>query len=97
MGRGELKVIMIFEYCPGKITFYDELLLGGTLFSLIEQRSKLGITDGIDELEILEILGEVSNGILNLHLQDPPISHRDLKVNFLSIITTKVREHSQRM
>jgi hypothetical protein len=38
------------------------------LFNLIEQRTKMGITDGLDELEILEIIGEVANGLLHMHL-----------------------------
>ena len=53
---------------------------GGTLFSLIEQRMKMGLNDGLDEIDILEIIGEVSNGIINLHLQEPSIAHRDIKV-----------------
>jgi len=28
----------------------------------------MGITDGLDELEILEIIGEVANGLLHMHL-----------------------------
>jgi hypothetical protein len=40
----------------------------------------MGITDGLDEIEILEIIGEVSTGLLHLQMQEPPIAHRDLKV-----------------
>ncbi len=40
----------------------------------------MGILDGLDELEILEIVGEITNGLLHMHLQEPPIAHRDLKV-----------------
>jgi hypothetical protein len=44
----------------------------------------MGITDGLDEIEILEIIGEVSSGLLHLHMQEQPIAHRDLKViNYL--------------
>jgi len=28
----------------------------------------MGMEDGLDELEILEIIGEVSNGLIHLHL-----------------------------
>jgi hypothetical protein len=47
---------------------------------LIEQRSSMGINDGLDELEMLEIIGEVANGLIHLHLQEPSIAHRDIKV-----------------
>ena len=47
---------------------------------MIEQRSNMGINDGLDELEMLEIIGEVANGLIHLHLQEPPIAHRDIKV-----------------
>ena len=40
----------------------------------------MGVTEGLDEIEILEILGEVANGIIHLHMQEPPIAHRDIKV-----------------
>ena len=40
----------------------------------------MGILDGLDELEILEIVGEITSGLLHMHLQEPPIAHRDLKV-----------------
>lgn len=70
---------MIFELCSGKQS-ESNLNLGGTLFNLIEQRTKMGVTDGLDEIEILEILGEVSNGLIHMHMQEPPIAHRDLKV-----------------
>jgi hypothetical protein len=46
----------------------DVIIIGGTLFNIIEERFKMGITDGLDEMEILEIIGEVSNGIIHLHL-----------------------------
>ena len=42
--------------------------LGGTLYNLIEQRSKMGVTEGLDEIEILEIIGEIANGIIHLHM-----------------------------
>ena len=50
------------------------------MFNLIEQRMKMGLNDGLDEIDILEIIGEVSNGIIHLHLQEPAIAHRDIKV-----------------
>ena len=51
---------------------------------------KIGMNEGLDEIDILEIIGEVSNGIIHLHLQEPPIAHRDLKVRYskLYIIIT---------
>lgn len=53
----------------------------------------MGINDGVDELEILEIIGEVSNGLIHLHLQEPPIAHRDIKVTSINIfIMPTVRE-----
>jgi serine/threonine protein kinase len=74
-----MEVILVFELCSGK--FLTDNILGGTLFNLIEQRNNMGVTDGVDELEILEIIGEIATGLLHLHLQSPPIAHRDLKVN----------------
>lgn len=40
----------------------------------------MGINDGLDELEMLEIIGEVANGLIHLHLQEPSIAHRDIKL-----------------
>ena len=71
--------MLVFELCTGKTNILHAV--GGTLFNLIEQRSKMGITDGLDEIEILEIIGEVSNGLLHMHMNEPPIAHRDLKVS----------------
>lgn len=51
----------------------------------------MGINDGLDELEILEIIGEVSNGLLAFHMSDPPIAHRDLKVKFSLIYIFSLR------
>jgi hypothetical protein len=35
---------------------------------------------GLDTLELLDVLGDAVNGLLALHMQEPPISHRDIKV-----------------
>ncbi len=63
-----MEVYIICELCTGKIFLGESNAKGGTLFNLIEQRSKMGMEDGLDELEILEIIGEVSNGLIHLHL-----------------------------
>ncbi len=60
--------MLIFELCPGNQTSLISSDTGGTLFNIIEERFKMGITDGLDEMEILEIIGEVSNGIIHMHL-----------------------------
>jgi AP2-associated kinase len=40
----------------------------------------MGHGDGLEEIEILEIIGEVTCGLLHMHLMEPPIIHRDLKL-----------------
>lgn len=77
----DIEALLVFELCPGMAILkkFIRFKIGGTLFNLIEQRSKMG-QEGLDEIEILEILGEVANGIIHLHMQDPPIAHRDLKL-----------------
>ena len=35
---------------------------------------------GLDTLELLDVIGDIINGLLALHMQDPPIAHRDIKV-----------------
>ena len=41
--------------------------LGGTLFNLIEEKSKLGFK-GLDEHTILDIFSDIVNGVIHLHL-----------------------------
>ena len=44
-----------------------KLCLGGNLFNLIEERSKIGMV-GINEIEIFDILSDLVNGVIHLHL-----------------------------
>lgn len=37
--------------------------------------------EGLNEIEVLDVLSDLVNGIIHLHLKEPPIAHRDLKVN----------------
>ena len=52
-----------------------ELCSEGTLLDLINNRS-----DNIPENNILYIIKEIVNGINYMHSQNPPISHRDIKI-----------------
>ena len=36
---------------------------------------------GIPEGEVLEIVADIVKGLLHMHIQDPPIAHRDIKVS----------------
>jgi serine/threonine protein kinase len=53
--------------------------LGGTLFTLIEDLSKKGEV-GVSEDTLLSIFSDLVNGVIHMHLQNPPITHRDIKV-----------------
>eukprot|EP00347_Sterkiella_histriomuscorum_P008978 403342997 len=61
------QVLLLLEYCSG-----------GNLYNLIEERSKQGL-EGLNEIEILDILNDLVNGIIHMHLKEPAIAHRDLK------------------
>lgn len=52
-----------------------ELCTEGTLLELINSR-----TDDIPEKNILYIIKEVVTGIYHMHSRNPPISHRDIKI-----------------
>jgi AP2-associated kinase len=52
-----------------------ELCTDGTLLDLINSRN-----DNIPEKNILFILKEVTSGIYHMHTRNPPISHRDIKI-----------------
>ena len=69
---------MLYDLCPG-IQCYDLLSIGGTLYNLIEQKTAQGF-HGLDEDTVIEIMSEIVNGVIHLHMQEPPIAHRDLKV-----------------
>ena len=57
----------------------DSVTSGGNLFNLIQQKSNQGFK-GLPEGEVLEIVSDIIKGLLHMHLQNPPIAHRDIKV-----------------
>ena len=59
---------VLLEYCPG-----------GTLFDLIENYSNKG-GEGIPEGLVLNVLSDIVSGLIHMHMQDPPIAHRDIKI-----------------
>ena len=38
---------------------------------------------GIPEGEVLEIVSDIVRGLLHMHMQNPPIAHRDIKVSIV--------------
>ena len=58
---------LLLEFCPH-----------GTLFDLIEQKCKLGLSGIEDEEHLLKIMNDIAKGLEYLHSQS--ISHRDIKL-----------------
>ena len=54
------------------------MLLDGNLFNLIQKRTNQGDI-GLKESEVLVIASHVVQGLLHMHMQNPPIAHRDIK------------------
>ena len=68
------------------------------MFSIIEEKEKNGET-GLSEDEIISIMEDLTQGLLHMHMQVPPIAHRDVKVSIDAIRRSQslsVREHIER-
>lgn len=65
--RGEAMAVAVMEFCPG-----------GSVYDLMLKRQAAG--SKIEEREIWEIFGQVCLGVQHMHRRNPPIIHRDLKV-----------------
>lgn len=63
-GRGVLEMYMVLEYCPG-----------GSLIELV-----MPGMPPIPEAKLLSIFHSVCKAVAHLHAQEPPIAHRDLKL-----------------
>ncbi|GAM18448.1 hypothetical protein SAMD00019534_016230, partial [Acytostelium subglobosum LB1] len=64
--KRESEVLMLLEYCSGG--------------SVLDIMNKRGQRQGLSEREILSIFSDVCNAVCDLHSQNPPIAHRDLKI-----------------
>ena len=64
----DIHVLVLMEYCTG------------TLFNLISEREERFKAKGfgISEHELLKILNDVTSALMNLHMQERPIAHRDI-------------------
>ncbi|KAI9672703.1 MAG: hypothetical protein M1831_000138 [Alyxoria varia] len=70
---GGYEVFLLMEYCAG-----------GGLIDFMNTRLKNRLT----EPEILEIFGDAAEGVACMHYLQPPLLHRDLKVENILISTT---------
>lgn len=59
------EVLILMEFCPGP-----------SLYEILDQRFK----QYFQEHEVLDIFSQICLGVAHLHSLDPPIAHRDLKV-----------------
>ncbi|CAD6948046.1 unnamed protein product [Tilletia controversa] len=68
---GGYEIFILMEYCPG-----------GGLIDLMNAR----LRNRLREAEILHIFAQVCEGVAHMHHQDPPILHRDLKVENILLV-----------
>ncbi|KAE8224020.1 hypothetical protein CF319_g3032 [Tilletia indica] len=68
---GGYEIFILMEYCPG-----------GGLIDLMNAR----LRNRLRESEILHIFAQVCEGVAHMHHQDPPILHRDLKVENILLV-----------
>ena len=59
-----------------RVSIVSELCTDGTLFDILV---KFG-GKGLSESQVIHIMGDVCRGVLHMHNQNPPIAHRDIKV-----------------
>ncbi|CDS11514.1 hypothetical protein LRAMOSA03777 [Lichtheimia ramosa] len=72
MPNGGYEAFILMEYCPG-----------GGVIDLMNRRLQQRLT----EPEILKIFGDVCEALAYLHYCNPPVLHRDLKVENILILT----------
>ena len=58
------------------------LTIGGGLIDFMNTR----LQDRLTESEILKIFGDVSQGVACMHYLQPPLLHRDIKVNAFKLV-----------
>ncbi|KAK0520705.1 Ark- serine/threonine protein kinase [Tilletia horrida] len=68
---GGYEIFILMEYCPG-----------GGLIDLMNAR----LRNRLRESEILHIFSQVCEGVAHMHHQNPPILHRDLKVENILLV-----------
>ncbi|KAK0551341.1 Ark- serine/threonine protein kinase [Tilletia horrida] len=68
---GGYEIFILMEFCPG-----------GGLIDLMNAR----LRNRLRESEILHIFAHVCEGVAHMHHQDPPILHRDLKVENILLV-----------
>lgn len=66
------EVYILMEYCSG-----------GGLLDLLNTR----LRNRLSEQEVLEIFGDVCKGVAAMHHLDPPVAHRDLKIENILIVS----------
>jgi serine/threonine protein kinase len=91
---GDVEYLLLFEYCNGILcvfllwscpsviptnsVFCVRLLVsivkGGSLLNIVERGVSMSFH------EILTCFANICSAVAHLHLHDPPITHRDLKV-----------------
>ena len=59
-----------------QINIVNGLCTDGTLFDLLVRYG----AKGLQEQQVIHVLKDVCRGILHMHSQNPPIAHRDIKV-----------------
>ncbi|GAM17149.1 hypothetical protein SAMD00019534_003240 [Acytostelium subglobosum LB1] len=64
--KRETEVLMLLEFCSG-----------GSVLDIMNNR---GERNGLSEREILAIFADTVCAVMELHNQNPPIAHRDLKI-----------------
>lgn len=55
-----------------------DYFIGGNLFKLIQGRTNQGFK-GLPENEVLLIASHIVQGLVHMHMQQPPLIHRDIK------------------
>ena len=70
-----------------QISIVSELCQDGTLFDLIVKYGG----KGLNEQQVVHIMKDISRGLLHMHNQNPPIAHRDIKVENVLLSNKKFK------